>query len=64
MGSQSGKFEKVTREEIACRNYTEGTTRAYLRALHDLAGYFHQSPERLTREQIPDDRFDMVCVYP
>jgi len=45
-------YEKVTREEIARRNYTEGTTRAYLRALRDLAEYFHQSPERLTREQI------------
>jgi integrase/recombinase XerD len=45
-------FEKVTREEIARRNYTEGTTRAYLRALHDLANYFRQPPERLTREQI------------
>ena len=45
-------YEKVTREEIARRNYTEGTTRAYLRALHDLADYFHQSPEGLTPEQI------------
>ena len=45
-------YEKVTREEIARRNYTEGTTRAYLRALHDLSHYFHQPPERLTREQI------------
>ena len=33
-------YEKVTREEIARRNYSEGTMRAYLRALHDLAGYF------------------------
>jgi len=40
-------FEKTTREEIACRNYTEGTVRAYLRALHDLAGYFQQPRERL-----------------
>src|SRR5215510_10952621 len=45
-------FEKITREEIARRNYTEGTTRAYLRALHDLAGYFQQPPERLTPAQI------------
>ena len=41
-------YEKVTREEIARRNYTEGTTRAYLRTLHDLADYFHRPPERLT----------------
>ena len=45
-------FEKITREEIARRNYTEGTTRAYLRALQDLAGYFQQTPERLTPAQI------------
>jgi site-specific recombinase XerD len=44
--------EKVTREEIARRNYTEGTTRAYLRVLDDLAGYFQQPPERLKPEQI------------
>jgi len=45
-------YEKVTREEIARRNYTEGTTRAYLRALHDLASYFQQPPEHLTPGQI------------
>lgn len=45
-------FEKVTREEIARRNYTEGTTRAYLHALQDLAAYFQLPPERLTPEQI------------
>ncbi|HKD75752.1 MAG TPA: site-specific integrase [Ktedonobacterales bacterium] len=45
-------YEKVTREEIARRNYSEGTTRAYLRALHDLAGYFQCPPERLTPDQI------------
>ena len=45
-------YEKVTRDEIARRNYSEGTTRAYLRTLHDLAGYFQRPPERLTPEQI------------
>lgn len=45
-------FEKVTREEIARRNYTEGTTRAYLHALCDLAAYFQLPPERLIPEQI------------
>jgi site-specific recombinase XerD len=46
------RFEKVTREEIARRNYTEGTTRAYLHALNDLVRYFQRPPERLTPEQI------------
>ena len=41
-------YEKVTREEIARCNYIEGTTRAYLRVLHDLAGYFQQPLEDLT----------------
>ncbi len=45
-------YEKVTREEIARRNYTEGTTRTYLRVLGDLSGYFQRPPERLTPEQI------------
>jgi integrase len=45
-------YEKVTREEIARRNYTEGTTRGYLRVLHDLGGYFQQPLEDLTPEQI------------
>jgi site-specific recombinase XerD len=45
-------YEKVTREEIARRNYTEGTTRAYLRVLHDLADYFQCPPEGLSPEQI------------
>ncbi len=45
-------YEKVTREEIARRNYTEGTTRAYLRVLHDLTGYFQCPPEHLTPDQI------------
>jgi integrase/recombinase XerD len=44
--------EKVTREEIVRRNYSEGTTRAYLHALDDLAGYFQCPPERLTSEQV------------
>lgn len=45
-------FEKVTLEEIARRNYTEGTMRTYLRTLNDLARYFQRSPEYLTPEQI------------
>ncbi len=45
-------FEKVTREEIARRNYTEGTTRAYVRALSELAAYFQRPPEQLTPEEI------------
>jgi site-specific recombinase XerD len=45
-------FEKVTREEIARRNYSKATTRAYLRVLNDLEVYFQRPPERLGPEQI------------
>ena len=45
-------YEKVTREEIARRNYSEGTTRAYLRVLDALAHHFQCPPERLTSDQI------------
>ena len=46
------QYQKVTLDEIARRNYTEGTTRAYLRALDDLAKYFQRPPEDLTPEDI------------
>ena len=45
-------YRQVTLDEIARRNYTEGTTRAYLRILDDLTGYFQRPPERLGPEQI------------
>jgi len=45
-------YQKVTLDEIARRNYTEGTTRDYLRVLDDLAEYFQQPPEGRTPEQI------------
>ena len=45
-------YEKVTRDEIARRNYTESTTRAYLRVLHELAQHFQRPPESLSVEQI------------
>jgi integrase/recombinase XerD len=45
-------YEKVTLDEIARRNYSEATTRAYLRVLHDLGAYFQRPPERLGPEQI------------
>src|SRR5258708_34405643 len=42
----------MTLDEIARRNYTEGTTRAYLRIIEDLARYFHRSPDQLGPEQL------------
>ena len=45
-------LRKMTLDEIARRNYTEGTTRAYLRIIEDLARYFHRSPDQLGPEQL------------
>ena len=45
-------LRKLTLDEIARRNYTEGTTRAYLRIIEDLARYFHRSPDQLGPEQL------------
>ena len=44
------QLRKMTLDEIARRNYTEGTTRAYLRIIEDLARYFHRSPDQLGPE--------------
>jgi site-specific recombinase XerD len=42
----------MTLDELARRNYTEGTTRAYLRIIEDFARYFHRPPDQLGPEQI------------
>ena len=42
----------MTLDEIARRNYTESTTRAYLRVIEDFARYFHRPPDQLGPEQI------------
>ena len=39
-------------EELERRNYTESTTRAYVRTIADFAGYFHRPPDQLGPEQI------------
>ena len=45
-------LRKMTLDEIARRNYTESTTRAYLRIIEDFARYFHRSPDQLGPEHI------------
>ena len=39
-------------EELERRNYTQNTSRAYLRAIEELAHYFHRPPDQLGPEQI------------
>ena len=42
----------MTLDEIARRNYTKNTTRAYLRIIEEFARYFHRPPDQLGPEQI------------
>ena len=46
------QLRKSMLEEIQRRNYTESTTRAYVRIVEDFASYFHRSPDQLGPEQI------------
>ena len=45
-------LRKLTLDEIARRNYTESTTRAYIRVIADFARYFHRSPDQLGPDQV------------
>ncbi|MBZ5626319.1 MAG: phage integrase N-terminal SAM-like domain-containing protein [Acidobacteriia bacterium] len=45
-------LRKLTIEEITRRNFTESTTRAYVRIIEDLAPYFNRPPDQLGPEQI------------
>jgi integrase/recombinase XerD len=46
------QLRKLMLEEIQRRNYTESTTRAYLRIIGDFACYFHQPPDQLGPDHI------------
>jgi len=45
-------LRKLTLDEIARRNYTESTTRAYIRVIADFARYFHRSPDQLGPDHV------------
>ncbi len=40
-------LRKMMLEELQRRNYSQSTTRAYVRVVHELAAYFRKSPDRL-----------------
>ena len=40
-------LRKMMLEELQRRNYSQSTTRAYVRVVRELAAYFHQPPDRL-----------------
>jgi site-specific recombinase XerD len=45
-------LRKMMLEELERRNYTQSTTRAYLRTIEDLARYFQRPPDQLGPEHI------------
>jgi integrase/recombinase XerD len=45
-------LRKMMLEELERRNYTQNTTRAYLRTIEEIARYFHRPPDQLGPEQI------------
>ena len=46
------RLRKMMLEELERRNYSQGTTRCYLRAVADFARYFHRSPDQLRPEHL------------
>jgi len=46
------RLRKMMLEELERRNYSQGTTRCYLRAVADFAQYFHRSPDQLRPEHV------------
>jgi site-specific recombinase XerD len=45
-------LRKITLEELERRNYTQSTTRAYLRTIDEFARHFNRPPDQLGPEQI------------
>jgi integrase/recombinase XerD len=41
------RLRNMMLEELQRRNYSQNTTRAYVRVVHELAAYFHLPPDRL-----------------
>src|SRR5712692_11854407 len=45
-------LRKLMLEELARRNYSQETVRAYVAAVEDFARYFHRRPDRLGPDHI------------
>jgi hypothetical protein len=46
------RLRQMMLEELERRNYAQGTTRCYLRAVTDFARYFHRPPDQLRPEHL------------
>jgi hypothetical protein len=46
------RLRKLMLEELERRNYSQATTRCYLRAVADFARYFRRSPDQLRPEHV------------
>jgi hypothetical protein len=49
-------------EELQRRNYSQQTTKAYLRTVWEFAKYFHRSPEELGPEHIREFQAHLFTV--
>src|SRR5437764_14010849 len=55
-------LRKVMLEELERRNYTESTTRVYLRTVEDFARFFRRPPDQLGPEEIREYTAHMFRV--
>ncbi len=46
------RLRKTMLEELERRNFSQSTTRSYIRTVEDFARYFHQSPDQLGPEHV------------
>ena len=49
-------------EELQRRNYSQNTTKIYLRAIWEFARYFHRSPDELGPEHIREFQAQLFSV--
>jgi len=46
------RLRKTMLEELERRNFSQSTTRTYIRTVEDFARYFHQRPDQLGPEHV------------
>ena len=50
------RLRKMMLEELERRNFSQSTTRTYIRTVEDFACYFHQRPDQLCPEHVREYR--------
>ena len=54
------RLRKMMLEELQRRNYSEDTTRHYIRTVEDFARHFHCSPDRLGPRHIREYQAELL----